>query len=409
MSQELINHLLNGKFHEYIYPRFHFSYLFFDWVKPWPYWGMVVHYALTIFSGYAVAFNFHYKIFSFLLFLGYTLLFLMEQTHYINHAYLYCLISFWMIFLPLDKNNKSAPAWTLYLILFHICLAYFFGGLAKLNPDWLSGTPMDLFLKARTDYPLGFIYKQNWAPYAFSYGGVFFDLLIVPMMIFRQTRIMGLIFSVIFHVSNILMFGLATFPWFSLLLTTMFFDPSWPRRIPILKNFMPWGIERAQEFRVDKKLITVLSIYALVHLSLPFRHLLYPGDANWTEEGHMFSWRMMLRSKSGDVNFFVKRKNKEVMELVDIDQHISKKQKADLLGNPDMILQFAHYLRDEYRKKGSEVSVYASSRVSLNGRPKLELIESGTDLAQEERTIAPYTWVRPLPEFTFERKLVQED
>jgi vitamin K-dependent gamma-carboxylase len=407
MSQELINHLLNGKFEEYIYPRFHFSYLFFDWVKPWPFWGMVVHYALTIFSGYAVAFNFHYRFFSIMLFLGHTLLFLMESAHYINHAYLYCLISFWMIFLPLDKNNKSAPAWTLYLILFHMCLAYFFGGIAKLNADWLSGTPMDIFLKAREHYPLGFIYKQSWAPFAFSYGGVFFDLLIVPMMLFRQTRVIGLFISILFHVSNVLMFGLATFPWFSLLLTLMFFDPSWPRKVPILKNFMPWGIERAQVFPVNRKLLAVLSLYVLVHLSLPFRHLLYPGNTNWTEQGHNFAWRMMLRSKSGIIHFFVKERKKSQMEMVDIDRYITSKQKADLVGNPDFILQFAHFIHDEYKSRGLDVSVFASSRVSLNGRPNIELVESGTDLTMEERTLAPYSWIRPLPEFSLKRKLVE--
>src|SRR5690606_35143308 len=119
-----------------------------------------------------------------------------------------------------NKRRTSHPAWMLYLILFHMSLAYFFGGVAKLNSDWLMGTPMDLFLAARKDYLLGAIYSQKWAPYVFSYGGIFFDLLIVPLMIFPSTRILGFLISVVFHLSNVMMFGLATFPWFSLLLTT---------------------------------------------------------------------------------------------------------------------------------------------------------------------------------------------
>lgn len=407
MSQELINGLIIGKFDQYTLPAFNFSYMFFEWVKPWPYWGMVLHYAITIFAGFAVAFNFHYRIFSVILWLGYTLLFLFDQTEYINHTYLYCLISFWMMFLPLDKNRKSHPAWILYLILFHMSLAYFFGGIAKLNSDWLTGSPMNLFLAARSDHPLGFLYTQSWAPYAFSYGGVLFDLLIVPMMIWKPTRLIGLVLSIMFHMSNVVMFGLATFPWFSLLLTTMFFDPSWPRKVPVLRSFMPWGIERIQTFRPNKFLVSVLTIYCLVHVSLPIRHFFYPGVTSWTEEGHMFAWRMMLRAKQGTLFFFVQRENNPVLEQVDPLLHITPRQFDDIIGKPDLMLQFAHYLRDHYEKlSGGKVKIFASSRISLNGRPRKEMIRPGTDLAKEKRTLWPYSWVRSLgPEV--DRRLVR--
>lgn len=397
MAQELINGLIIGKFDQYVLPQFHFSYMFFEWVKPWPYWGMVLHYAITIFAGFAVAFNFHYRIFSIILFCGYSLLFLFDQTEYINHTYLYCLISFWMMFLPLDKRRKSHPAWILYLILFHMSLAYFFGGIAKLNSDWLNGSPMDIFLAARKDHPLGSLYTTSWAPYAFSYGGLLFDLLIVPLMVWRPTRWIGLTLSVIFHLSNVAMFGLATFPWFSLLLTTMFFDPSWPRKIPLLRSFMPWGIERIPVFKHNKVLVGALSIYCLIHVCLPLRHFFYPGVTNWTEEGHMFSWRMMLRSKQGSLHFFVKKQDAVVMEKIDPLHFITPRQFDDLIGKPDLILQFAHLLRDHYRKnKNEEVDVYASCRVSLNGRPYREMIFPGTNLAREKRSLMPYQWVRPL-------------
>ena len=199
MAQELINSLVIGKFSVYTDPKFHFNYQYFEWLKPWPYWGMVVHFALTIFAGFAVAFNYHYRLFSIILFFGYSTLFLMEATEYINHIYLYCLISFWMIFLPLDKNRNSAPAWMLYLLLFHMGLAYFFGGVAKLNSDWLMGTPMDLYLAARKDYPLGLLYSQKWAPYVFSYGGLIFDLMIVPRLGYVSWRAVDVDTGTVLH------------------------------------------------------------------------------------------------------------------------------------------------------------------------------------------------------------------
>ncbi|MCM2350359.1 MAG: HTTM domain-containing protein [Bacteriovoracaceae bacterium] len=398
IAQELINGLFIGKFHEYTAPSFHFSYLFFDWIKPWPYWGMVLHYGLTILGGLGVAFNIQYRISSVVLFLGYTLLFLMEQSEYINHAYLYCLISFWMMILPLDKKESTKPAWMLYVILFHMGLAYFFGGIAKLNTDWLSGRPMNIFLGHREHFPLGFIYSQEWAPLFFSYGGLLFDLLIIPLLIFRPTRLMGMILSLIFHLSNVLMFGLATFPWFSLLLTSMFFDPSWPRKIPFAAQYFPPPVQATPEVRPRSFVVLALMIYGVLHLSLPLRHWLYPGTVSWTEEGHMFSWRMMLRHKQGILSFSILDKTNHKYFTIDPREYLTDRQFKDIIGKPDLILQFAHYLRDHYQKKlDGPVSVYASSRVSLNGRVEQEMIKTETDLAQEVRSIMPYKWVLPLP------------
>lgn len=397
LAQELVNQLLVGKFDDYILPKFHLSYMFFEWLKPWPYWGMAVHYSVTIFAALAVAFNYRYRFFSIILFLGYSSLFLMEASFYINHIYLYCLLTFWMMFLPLDKNKISAPAWTLYLILFHMSLAYFFGGIAKLNSDWLSGTPMDIFLRNRTHLPLGFIYKKDWAPYAFSYGGLLFDLLIVPMMVWKPTRKIGLLISILFHLSNVMMFGLATFPWFSMLLTTMFFDPSWPRKIPVFRRFMPWKVERAQEYEPNQAIGTLILFYVLIHVALPFRHLMYPGNPDWTEEGHQFSWRMMLRDKSGSVSFLVKSSDNKKFVNVNLADFLSDRQRTSIIGKPDLILNVAHQLRDHYQSEWEKpVSVFASSRISFNGRPYLEIIEQGIDLASEERKLGPYQWIRPL-------------
>lgn len=399
IAQELINAIIIGKFNQYVLPQHHFSYMYFEWIKPWPYWGMIIHYGITIFSGFAVACNYRYQLFSKVLFLGVTLLFLFDQTEYINHHYLYCLISFWLMVLPLDEKKSTSPAWMLYLILFHMGLAYFFGGIAKLNPDWLSGTPMDIFLEQRKSHPLSFFYSTPWAAYFFSYGGLFFDLLIVPLMIFQQTRILGLTLSVIFHLSNVIMFGLATFPWFSLLLTTMFFDPSWPRKIKFLQPFLPERSESPSEYSINKLLVAALGVYVFIHLTLPFRHFLYQGVTSWTEQGHMFAWRMMLRHKKGNLKFMVVRKDTQEFIIPDPLLHITQRQYDDIIGNPDLILSFAHYLRDYYQNTlKTEVSVYATSKVSLNGRPFQEMIKSGTDLAQEKRSLLGYKWVQPLSE-----------
>lgn len=388
LALELINSLTLGDFHEYTYPRFHFTYLFFDWIKPWPAWGMVFHYLLTILAGFSFALGIRQRLCAIILFLGYTSLFLMEKAEYVNHFYLYCLISFWLIFMPV-KNGKerSAPAWYYWLMLFHMGIIYFYAGIAKLDAEWLSFRSVQLFLN-----------QNNWTmpglEKIITYGGLIFDLLIVPLLIFKRTRIFAFIGSVIFHISNATMFGLATFPWFSLMMTSLFLGVSWPRKFSWFDDFFP---ETDLSEPVLKKrhylLASFLLIYVVAQLALPLRHHLYPGQVSWTEEGHMFSWRMKLRTKKGDVIFYVVDKKTNQVRIIFPQQYLTQKQYQQMVGKPDFILQFAHYLKQQY----PQGSIHARSKVSVNGKQPLEMIDQSVDLSEKRRQIAVYDWILPGP------------
>ena len=39
------------------------------------------------------------------------------------------------------RESATVPIWTIWLLRFQIGVPYFFGGIAKLNPDWLAGEP----------------------------------------------------------------------------------------------------------------------------------------------------------------------------------------------------------------------------------------------------------------------------
>lgn len=391
LSVELINSLNLGDFKEYTKPALHFSYLYFDWIKPWPYEGMILHYGVTILAGFFLALGIYQRLSALVLFLGYTSLFLMEKSEYINHFYLYCLISFWLIWLPDMKGKKvKAPVWIYYLLLFHLGLVYFYAGLAKFHDDWLNGTMVSLFIKNRPDHFLSSFYQFPGMTKAFTYGGLLFDLLIVPFLMIPKTRIIAFILAILFHLSNVVMFGLATFPWFSLMMTAMFFGMSWPRKFKWFDDFFPEPDFTPVKTNSAHKVVTGLVIlYCLFHLLIPLRHFLYPGDPSWTEDGHQFSWRMKLRSKSGQTVFYVVDKVSKKINVVFPRSFLTEKQNRDLNGKPDSILQFAHFLKNRF----GNVSVYSSSQVSLNGRPPIEMIRRDVDLAQEERKIGPYTWI----------------
>jgi hypothetical protein len=145
--------------------------------------------------------------------------------------------------------------------------------------------------------------------------------------------------------------------------------------------------------------IAALVLLVAFHLLLPLRHWLFPGDVAWTEEGHRFSWRMMLRSKRGSGFFEVKNLQTGEVTKVRVVDYLTERQGEKIFTHPDMVLQFAHFLRDEWRKRGEEVAVFATVRASLNGRQLQSYIDASVDLAKVRwEPLATSDWVLPMKE-----------
>jgi hypothetical protein len=118
---------------------------------------------------------------------------------------------------------------------------------------------------------------------------------------------------------------------------------------------------------------------------LPLRHLQYPGNLFWTEQGYRFSWRVMLMEKSGFTNFIVKDPKLNTQKQLDLADYLTPFQQQQMRSQPDMILQFAHFLRDKYEAEGEQnVEVYAKIQAKLNGRNYQSFVNKEIDLAQIE-------------------------
>jgi hypothetical protein len=107
---------------------------------------------------------------------------------------------------------------------------------------------------------------------------------------------------------------------------------------------------------------------------------------------------MMLRWKSGHGHFKVVDPVTGERQSVQPSEYLSHKQTRKLYTHPDMILQFAHFLRDTWCDKGvEEAQVYAKIRVQLNGRPYQTYVDPETDLAVQEWSAWKETpWIIPL-------------
>lgn len=408
--------------------RMRFPYYGFEWLPtfhdPW----MSIIFVVILLSAIGLLIGYRYRLSATVLAFGFLYLFLLEKAYYLNHGYFFCWIAFVMIFLPahrafsLDVWRKPAlhrsmiPRWGLLPLPLLMSFVYFFGGIAKLNPEWLAAIPLKIWLRNKDDtFLIGDIVVQDWVPYFMSWGGAAFDLTISFLMLNRYTRSFAFATAVFFHLTNHLIFNIGIFPYLSVALTALFFSPDFPLRfVRWLSPKWSWvgrWQERWQE-RVSTSRLHAIPLWqeqqtyrstillafvlmTLIHAGLPLRHHFYPGDVAWTEEGHKYSWRMMLRAKSGRGHFTVVHEDgsKEKIELKD---HLYPRQVRKVLTRPSMMLQFAHHLRDKYAAQGETVEVYADVRVKLNGRLRQHIIDPAYDLAKAEwQHFKSSEWILP--------------
>jgi hypothetical protein len=342
-------------------PQFLFKYYGFSWVHPWPGQWLYIHWAALGLFALFIAAGFLYRISAALFFLSYTYFFLLDEAWYVNHAYLICLFGFLLIFVPANHafsvdtwlrpglRSDTTPTWTLWLLRAQMAVVYFYGGVAKISPDWLRGEPIRTRMAHNTDFPLlGRFFREEWAVYAVSYGGLLLDLLIVPLLLWRRTRIVAFCIAVGFHLINARAFVIGIFPWLAICATTLFFSPDWPRGIvSLVQRVSGPAMTRDARTPSPSRQLVVLSlaaVYFLMQLLIPLRYFLWPDGIEWTSIDHRFSWRMMLVNRKARSYFYVTDPNSGRTRQVRPEQFLNRRQTAMLAYQPDLPLQFAHYL-----------------------------------------------------------------
>lgn len=416
MAWWCLDDLRTGRVYElYVVPRFHFTYYLFDWVRPWPGAGMSLQFAAMAILAACIALGFWYRLATVLFALAFTHFFLIDRAYYQNHYYLLLLTSWLLTILPLHRacsldalerptiRSQTAPAWMLWLVRFHVGLPYVFGGVAKLHPDWLAGEPMRHVLAANSRFPLvGPWFTTEAAVALFSWGGLLFDLAIVPLLLWKPTRLVAYALCLFFHVMNAMLFSIHIFPWFMIFATTIFFEPSWPRGVfGGARLVLPQPESRGWRSlnRKSRCGVCLIATYCAFHLVWPLRHYAYAGDASWNERGHYFAWHMMVRGKTSGARFYVTDSQTDRTWIADVRGLVNSEQISPMGRDPEMILQLAHYLRDEERRRhGRNVQVRALVLTSLNGRKPQLLIDPTFDLACEPRGFHTRPWIQPLTE-----------
>jgi vitamin K-dependent gamma-carboxylase len=311
------------------------------------------------------------------------------------------------------KHIDSLPALWLWLFRFKMGLVYFYGGIAKLDPDWLDGRVagklMDAANRGTILEPL---LKYDWMILFYSWSGLGFDLVIPFLMLSKPLRLWAFFAVVLFHTNNHYVFPIGVFPALALMLTLLYFDAGFPRKIipQKIREIVSTSYRKILACREDQVivpsqiktpriLVIFIVFYIFIQLLLPFRHLMTPGWTTWHEEGHYFAWRMMLRHKSTRIQFNITHPVTGEKRYADPKDYLNHVQYTKFAGSPAMVLQFAHYLDYLVRKNvGFDPKITANVEVSINGREFKQMVDSDLDLSEIPKFKAAYLWIRPFGE-----------
>ena len=427
MFASTLRFILKGWINDfYVTPKYYFTYYGFDWVKPLEENSMYILFGILLLSSLLIAFGLFYRISIVLFFIVFTYIELIDKTNYLNHYYFISLMSFILIFLPLNrhfsldvyfqicKNKTKVPSWTINFIKSQIAFVYIFAGISKLNYDWLiEAQPLINWLKHQSDFPIiGSLLLNDITAYLFSWGGAIFDLFIVFILISKRWRIYGYILVVIFHIMTSLMFPIGVFPLVMIGSTLIFFSENFHIKIISFISIFTLKLNNLEtentynlksSFKPFYKLLFVS--FFILQLVLPLRYLLYPGKLFWTEQGYRFSWRVMLIEKAGYAQFYIHEPIKDRKMLVENRNYLTPQQEKMMATQPDMILQFAHHISKTFKDSiinerngeiinlGKSPKVTADIKVSLFNKGSRSFIDNRINLTDEKRGFSNKSWI----------------
>ncbi|WP_299223009.1 HTTM domain-containing protein [uncultured Psychroserpens sp.] len=391
-----------------IEPQFTFNFIGFDWLQPLPGQWMYAYYAIMGLFGIFVMIGYKYK----WSMLSFTLLwagtYFMQKTSYNNHYYFLMILNAIMVLLPAHKyasidaiqkpsiKSNSMPNWCRWIFIIQLFILYTYASIAKMYPDWLDTTVPELLMRSKQHYVLvGDVLQYKFMHYFIAYGGILFDGLIIPLLLWKRTRKLAFFASIFFHLFNSFIFQVGIFPYLSLAFAVFFFEPKVIQRLFLKRK----SLYLTNNVIVPKHVTLFKSVfisYFIIQIALPLRHHFIEDNVLWTEEGHRMSWRMMLRSKSANTSFRVVNKATGSSIKINLDDYLTKKQKRTVSTKPDVIWQFAQRLKKEYAKNGMDISVYVRAFVSVNGRSSKQLIDPEVDLANVKwNPFKHHDWILP--------------
>lgn len=376
----------------------HFPYDGFSWIQLLPPWGAVLLQAVLVLACVFIAAGYWFRAASIVFFLGYTYSFLIDRAYFNNHFYLIVLFGGWLAVSnahhrwSVDAAKGSVPKenlvprWQIVGPAIQMAIPYFFGGIAKINADWLRGEPASNQIRALAEH--GFyssVVTQPWAGLAFAWAGLVFDLSIVPFLLWRKTRVLAITALLFFHLTNSIMFSIGIFPWLGIATTLLFLPDSWVsglvRRLPLQRTTAARTVICTPVSPMRMRWIKCgFAVWLVVQCTLPLRHFLIPSNVGWAREGFYFAWTMKLNIKDYFLGFHICNPASGSCLAIDHDEDLTLYQQIWVPREPKGIVEYAKLLKQRAQAEGiANPVIVCDALCSLNGRPYQYLIDPAKD------------------------------
>ncbi len=315
---------------------------------------------------------------------------LVEVSNYNNHYYLVALFLFIFIISSFRNNydnvNRSKfiqhlnPS-TVYLLIFQTILVYVYGGIAKLNSDWLSGNVMRSVFESGAIKSYG-VSIDFLVPF-YTYSGLLIDLIIAPLLLFKPLRKFSIFILIIFHTINFLTLNIGIFPILMIGVIFLFLN------IPKLEDFSFYTYSLVQK--------SIIAIFIIIQIVLPTVHYFIPGNVDWTGEGKFVSWRMKTPHKTVhefEVFVFDNVTNVEYRPNV----KISDQQLNALIYYPTLLPQFLKGLINKIPNKNAcDIRFELNIITSMNGREKQAVYDRNFSICKlKNYSFRHNEWILPL-------------
>ena len=98
---------------------------------------------------------------------------------------------------------SEGDRWCLWVIRAELWIVYTYAGVAKINYDWIRAEPLRHWLIKRMRFPLiGWLMQYELPVYFFSWFGLIYDLVVGTLLIHPWTFHLGLVLTLMFHMTN---------------------------------------------------------------------------------------------------------------------------------------------------------------------------------------------------------------
>ena len=308
-----------------------------------------------------------------------------------------------------NRNNTEKvriPRLYLFTLQALIIIVYVIAGINKLNPYWL----VDLQPMTHILAQIG-INENSFLILLFTYLGLFFDLLIGPLLLLKRTRYIAIIVAILFHLMNFTIFILANgeigfFPFVMISTLVLFVSSNKLESYKLKPN------ARLLSRQYYKKTISFfLLFFLIIQIILPFRHVFVKGYVDYNGIGQRFSWRLKNMYKepktAGLVEFTVFTKDTTVVSTFNLfnignaNIILTNRQRTNLIYYPNIIPAFAQkiekHFQDSIRNFDFDFIIKGRCEISFMGRESELLFDPNIDLTKvSNSTYKTNTWLNPL-------------